>query len=223
MVQDISLMNLPVRFVIDRAGIVGADGETHQGLSDIGYMLSLPNFQIISPSNGQDLIDGMHYMLNHDSSPSAIRFPKDSVDEKSLNFDNSKPLPQKSKMIQRGEDLLIISVGSMMDVAKKLIINSNLKIKIGLIDLLWIQPLDLETLTKEIQFSKKFIIIEENYISVGASNHIMNSIPFELHSKLFKVYALPVEPILHGDRGNVLKHYGLDELSIAKDLENLKL
>jgi 1-deoxy-D-xylulose-5-phosphate synthase len=223
MVQDVSLMNLPVRFVIDRAGIVGADGETHQGLSDIGYLLSLPNMKIISPSNGQDLIDGLKFMLSHEDSPSAIRFPKDSVDEKSLNFETSESLPQRSRLIQGGGDLLIISVGSMLDVGNRILKSSNLNFKISLIDLLWIQPLDLETLTKEIEISKKFIILEESYITSGASQHILGSIPTKYLEKLHKVYALPVEPILHGDRDNVLKHYRMDDQSILKDIENLKL
>ena len=78
LIQDVALMNLPVRIITDRAGCVGYDGETHQGLYDLGVLLAIPNIKVYAPANGSELKAMLHYMEHYDESPLAMRFPKDS-------------------------------------------------------------------------------------------------------------------------------------------------
>jgi 1-deoxy-D-xylulose-5-phosphate synthase len=220
-VEDISLMNLPVRLVIDRAGVVGPDGETHQGLSDLGYLLGLPNMQVIAPSSGQDIIDSLYWMEGYTEAPVAIRFPKDSVDLESLNFQSPNPLlPGKHRLLAEGNQLLILSVGSMLKHALE--IKANLEkegFSVGVIDLFWLRPLDRQFLEEAIQKSSRFCILDESYKDMGASGYLLNLFPPEILAKFTKTFALPSEPILHGERKEILAHYKLSPDAISEELK----
>nr|HNI24818.1 1-deoxy-D-xylulose-5-phosphate synthase [Leptospiraceae bacterium] len=120
MVHDVSLMNLPVRFVIDRAGVVGPDGETHQGLFDLGYLCGLPNMSIFIPSSAQDLVDSMYLMEHWNEGPIAVRFPKASEDKANFKYESSGKLEVgKSKTVRQGKDFTLFTVGSLLDTALK--------------------------------------------------------------------------------------------------------
>jgi 1-deoxy-D-xylulose-5-phosphate synthase len=219
-VEDVALMNLPVRFVIDRAGIVGPDGETHQGLSDIGYLLGLPNMAVIAPSNGQDIIDSLYYMESHDETPIAVRFPKDAVPLNSLNFDKPNAMsPGKFRILNKGTDIAILSVGSILSVSKEVTkLLEEKGITVQLIDLLWLRPLDLDALNQELAKVKNFLILDESYIDMGASGYLLNRISPKFLSKYIKTFALPPEPIHHGGRSEILKHYHLGSEEIVSDI-----
>ncbi|MCX8000357.1 MAG: 1-deoxy-D-xylulose-5-phosphate synthase, partial [Leptospiraceae bacterium] len=222
-VHDVSLMNLPVRFVIDRAGVVGPDGETHQGLFDLGYLCSLPNMNIFVPSNAQDLIDAMFFMESFTESPIAIRFPKASEDLKNISFDHINPLEiGKSKVLERGKDLAILSCGTMLSLAKKVSLKlRDLQITTSLIDLRWIRPLDTETIQKEISSTKRFLILDESYLDSGISGYILNRISPAYLNRYIKTYALPPEVIPHGERDQILEKYGITEDKIVNDILNI--
>ncbi|MCP5501614.1 MAG: 1-deoxy-D-xylulose-5-phosphate synthase [Leptospiraceae bacterium] len=221
-VHDVSLMNLPVRFVIDRAGCVGPDGETHQGLSDISYLASLPNMSIIAPSSGQDLIDAMFYMETYNEGPIAIRFPKDSASPSSLNFTNPRPIQKPtSRLLKEGSDVLLISVGSMLDVAKKVAEKLEASsIKAGILDLFWIRPLDMTTIKQALDKTRHFVILDESYLDGGVTGFFLTRLDAAYLAKYLKTFAFPQEIIVHGDRDNIFKHYGIDADSISGFLLN---
>lgn len=220
LVEDISLMNLPVRIVIDRAGVVGADGETHQGLSDLGYLLGLPNMSVLAPSKGQDIIDGLHFMEKFTSGSIAIRFPKDSILINDCNFTEPNEIEVgKFRKLSEGNDIAILSVGSILPISietKLLLENSGKSVK--LIDLFWLRPLDLNSLEAELSTVKHFVILDESYVDMGASGYLLNHFQPKTLQKFLKTYALPAEPILHGDRLQILKHYKLDSDTIAESI-----
>jgi len=213
-------MNLPVRIVIDRAGVVGADGETHQGLSDLGYLLGLPNMSVLAPSKGQDIIDGLHFMEKFTSGPIAIRFPKDSILINDCNFTEPNEIEVgKFRKLSEGNDIAILSVGSILPISietKLLLENSGKSVK--LIDLFWLRPLDLNSLEAELSTVKHFVILDESYVDMGASGYLLNHFQPKTLQKFLKTYALPAEPILHGDRLQILKHYKLDSDTIAESI-----
>ncbi len=219
-VHDVSLMNLPVRFVIDRAGIVGADGETHQGLFDLGYLCSLPNMNIFVPSNAQDIIDAMFFMENFQEGPIAIRFPKASEDKKNISFEHITPLEfGKSKVLESGKELTILSCGTMLTLAKQVSLKlRDLQITTSLVDLRWIRPLDTQTIIKEISKTKKFIILDESYLDSGISGYILNRIPPILLNRYIKTYALPPEVIPHGEREQILEKYKITQDDIVNEV-----
>jgi 1-deoxy-D-xylulose-5-phosphate synthase len=219
-VHDVSLMNLPVRFVIDRAGIVGPDGETHQGLSDLGYLCSLPYMSIFVPSNAQDIIDSMFFMETYNEGPIAIRFPKGSEDKEHFSYENLKPIEfGKSRIEKTGSELTIIAIGSFLDLAHKTA--SELEtygITSTIIDLRWVRPLDVDLLNSEISKTKKFIILDESYIDCGVSGYILNRISTDILSKYIKTYALPPEVIVHGERNEILNKYGITSTKIVTEV-----
>lgn len=223
MVHDVSLMNLPVRFIIDRAGCVGPDGETHQGLFDLGYLCSLPYMYVISPSNAQSLLEAILFMEGFDEHPIAVRFPKANELIKNINMLEYKKLePGKSEVISKGEDITILAIGSMVPISlkvKELLEKKNISSTI--VDLLWIRPLDLATIHSEISNTKRFVILDESYLDSGASGYILNRIEPKYLNRFLKTYAFPPEPILHGERNEVLKYYELDEDGISNSIFEL--
>ncbi|AOP33511.1 1-deoxy-D-xylulose-5-phosphate synthase [Leptospira tipperaryensis] len=218
LVEDVSLMNLPVRFVIDRAGCVGPDGETHQGLFDLSYLLGLPHMDVFVPSNGQDLIDSLRLMEHYDQEPIAIRFPKASVDIKSLDFYKKPELvPGTFRVLKKGSDVALLSIGSMLDEAKKAaeILESS-GLSVTLIDLVWLRPLGAEALNEELSNVRHFAILDESYVDAGASGYLLNRIAPEQLSKYIKTFGFPPEPIHHGERKEIFQAYKLDGPSIAE-------
>lgn len=223
MVHDVSLMNLPVRFVIDRSGIVGADGETHQGLFDLGFLCALPNMSIYVPTNAQDLIHSMFFMKDYAKGPIAIRFPKGSEEADKFSYEKIEEIPfGKSKVIKKGEDITIISVGTFLDLALKIEKElSHSGIRATIINLAWVRPLDLVTLNEQIKQTKNFIILDESYIDSGVTGFILPKLDRNLLSGYFKTYALPPEIIPHGERSEILNKYNLTPTAISNEIVNL--
>ena len=224
--QDVSLMNFPLKLIIDRAGCVGGDGETHQGFSDISYLLTLPQFFILAPSSGQDIIDSMKFMQTFNA-PISIRIIKDSCFLKDLDFesqDSKKINDKKLRVLSKGDDITIISVGFTLSLAKDVVqILHKSNIKSTLIDLFWINPLDIKSLEYSILNSKKFVVIEESYPFSGVSPFLLSSISSNLLNRYLKSYTFPKENIFHGERNEVLKKYNLTSDAISKDiLKNFK-
>lgn len=225
LVEDVSLMNLPVRFVIDRAGCVGPDGETHQGLFDLSYLLSLPNMDVFVPSSGQDLVDSLKYMEHYDKSPIAIRFPKANVELSGLDFVGEKDLkPGSFRVLQRGSDIALLSIGSMLEEAKKTAsLLEQEGYSVTLIDLVWLRPLGKDALDDELSHVRHFAILDESYLDGGASGYLLNRISPEYLGRFIKTFAFPSEVIHHGERKEIFAEYGLDAQSIFKFLrENVK-
>ncbi|XDD49198.1 1-deoxy-D-xylulose-5-phosphate synthase [Leptospira sp. WS92.C1] len=218
LVEDVSLMNLPVRFVIDRAGCVGPDGETHQGLFDLGYLLGLPHMDVFVPSSGQDLIDSLRLMEHYEKEPIAIRFPKGSVDLKSLDFYREPEIvPGTFRVLKKGRDIALLSIGSMLDEAKKAteILESS-GFSVTLIDLVWLRPLGAQALNEELAGVRHFAILDESYVDAGASGYLLNRILPDQLSKYIKTFGFPPEPIHHGERKEIFEAYKLDAPSIAE-------
>lgn len=220
MVEDISLMNLPVRVVVDRAGVVGPDGETHQGLSDLGYLLGLPNMDVIAPSRGQDIIDALHFMETYEKGPIALRFPKDSVALESLEFAKPNSIePGKFRVLSEGTDITLLSVGSILGYAQETKFLLEQKgLSVQLIDLLWLRPLDFTALNACLEKTRYFAILDESYLDLGASGYLLNRLSPASLGRFIRTFALPPEPIEHGERSEILAHYGLGSDKIAEEI-----
>ena len=289
LIQDVALMNFPVRIIIDRAGCVGADGETHQGLYDLGVLLSIPNIHVYACSNGIELKSIIEYMENFDRAPIAVRFPKASCLRSSLpltlnnNIHNKEnnSIVSENKLIQNNvseknltdnklnenlftqidqtntfyntdysavienfdaDELAVIAIGTMWEQAKELeklcsnidVINSetnillnkhtsNTTIKIKLIGLRWIRPLNLSQLTQELSVVKNFIIIEDSYIHSSAAAYILQLLPSNILAKHLHTFAFPEGVIEHGTRDEILDLYGLSSKKILRTLISYNL
>ena len=214
--HDVCLQKLPVVFAIDRAGIVGADGETHQGIYDIAYLNHIPNMTIIAPRNGQELIDGLHAAIKLQR-PVAIRYPRDNIQEEILDYENPNILEAKGEVLIKGRDILIISTGVTSNLAylaaKKLMEKG---IKATVLHNPFIKPFDAETLI-ELSREHALSLVVEDHAEVGGLASIVSSIykSNDINSKLMAI-SLPDKFIEHGSRYEILDRYGISVEGICK-------
>jgi 1-deoxy-D-xylulose-5-phosphate synthase len=164
-VHDIGIQNLPVVFAIDRAGIVGADGETHQGLFDISFLSHIPNIAIMAPKNKYELEDMLEFAMKYDA-PIAIRYPRGEAFAGLSEF--RTPIEYgKAEIIQNGQNIAIIALGDMVATANATVrILEEKGLKPMFINARFASPIDHELL-KEIAHTFKYIFTIENNIASG--------------------------------------------------------
>ena len=166
-VHDVCMQNLPVVFAIDRAGLVGNDGETHQGIFDLSYLSLIPNLTIVSPKSMNDLPKLLEWAVSS-KRPVAIRYPRGG-DEIEL-----KPIKKieygKWEIINKGKDVAIIATGKM--VQKAYLANKNNKLNVTVINATFIKPLDEKILLDLIKKKYNIITMEDNVINGGLGSQI---------------------------------------------------
>ncbi len=160
LIHDIAIQNIPVTIAIDRAGIVGADGETHQGLFDLTFLSEIPNFVVMAPKNFEEFEKMLEFAVNLNR-PVAIRYPKGG--EGSIKFSNCDNIKLgKAEIIKEGKDITIIAIGKMVERAvevSNLLEEKNMQAEI--INARFLKPLDNETILNSIKKTKKVITIED--------------------------------------------------------------
>ncbi|MCR4922549.1 MAG: 1-deoxy-D-xylulose-5-phosphate synthase [Lachnospiraceae bacterium] len=212
--SDVCLQKLPVIFCIDRAGLVGSDGETHQGVFDISYLSSIPNITIMAPKNKWELSDMIKYALRFDG-PIAIRYPRgeayDGLEDKRARVEY-----KKSEMIHKGKDIALFALGSMVKTAVE--VREILKDKgydPTIVNVRFAKPFDTDMLKKLSQDHSLLVTMEENVYVGGFGEQIREyvsdeKLPFDLLT-----VALPDEFIQHGSVDILKKETGIDAESIA--------
>ena len=205
-IEDVCIQNLPVIFAIDRAGIVGADGETHHGLFDITYLSSMPNMTVLAPADGNQLAAMVRYAFTING-PVAIRYPRGDCSFKQGGEDE---YDGKNHRLFSGRDLDIWAVGKMLQTA--LDTRDQLKekgIEAGVVDVTTIKPLDLSCLTEK---TKPVVTIEDGLLAGGFGDKFI----VESGVKEVLAFGWPDQFIEHGDCDSLYKKYGLDADSIAE-------
>ncbi|MBN2402844.1 MAG: 1-deoxy-D-xylulose-5-phosphate synthase [Spirochaetes bacterium] len=218
LIHDIGIMKMPIKLLIDRAGIVGDDGETHHGLFDISIIKNIPNFIFLAPSNGEELRDMLYYALDYTKGPIAIRYPRGSANSPDLEFNKfNKFLPGKIKQLSEGKDLAILAVGDMVETALKLNkILKEKKIGSSVVNILSIKPLDLNGIEKLVRNTKNYITLENGYISGGIGEYILSNIHSDLRKKYLLSAGFPDEFISHGKNAELFKKYNIDAESLCQ-------
>lgn len=223
LVQDIALMNLPVRMVIDRAGCVGQDGETHQGFYDIAFMAALPHVKILSARNADELMHMLAFMAHYDEGPIAVRFPKKdfAIQDPAAALKKSAKAynPFSAQVLARGKDVLILSEGVFAEkalAAREQLLKS--KIAAEVIDVRSIKPLPAQQILKAAK-GKKLIVTLENHGIVGGLGDLTSKLLRE-HDVLIKHRALgfPDEVVHHGSIADMEKLYGLTGEQVAQKI-----
>ncbi|KJU83998.1 1-deoxy-D-xylulose-5-phosphate synthase [Candidatus Magnetobacterium bavaricum] len=162
-VHDVCLQKLPVIFAIDRAGIVGEDGPTHQGLFDISYLRHVPNLTIMAPKNGFELREMLKIAINH-GLPAVIRFSRDSVCEDMEEF--CLPVQYgKAEVIMQGKDIAFLATGQCVlsaYMAAKTLLAEGIEAEV--VNMRFIKPLDTEFILNLVKRIKRIITIEENVV-----------------------------------------------------------
>ena len=217
-IHDICMQKLPVTICIDRAGCVGNDGETHNGLFDLSYLNTIPNMNVMAPKNYEELSMMLEFAVNS-GKPMAIRYPRGTED--SYEFKPSKKIELgKGELLREGKDLTIVAIGKMvpyaMNVAEKL---HKDKIEAEVINARFIKPLDIKLIEKSLEKTNRLVTIEDNNIQGGLGETIKTNL-----SKSYKttIFAYPDEFIKHGSIPDIEKKYGLDVESIYKKIKEDK-
>lgn len=204
-IEDVCLQKLPVTFAIDRAGIVGADGETHHGIFDLSYLLPLPNMTVLAPCDAHQLEDMLEYAISKDA-PFAIRYPRGSADM-TRHIEGSFEL--KNNVISEGNDVNIIAVGTMLNKAIKaseILKEQGIDAKVCSASVL--KPFDDSIINSS---DKLIVTLEDNLIRGGFGEYIAAN-----YTNRVVNLGWPDKFIEHGDCEYLYKKYGLDAESIAE-------
>ena len=212
-IEDVCLQNLHVIFAIDRAGLVGSDGETHQGCFDLSYLSMIPNMTVLAPKNKWELSDMLKFAVRYQG-PIAIRYPRGEAYD-GLEEYREPMVYGKSELIFEGEETALLSVGSMVETAVE--VREKLKadkINATLVNARFIKPLDTKILDRLALKHKKIVTMEEN-VKNGGFGMAVSEYMQEYHPEVkVQIIALPDAFITHGNPKLLKAKAGLDADSI---------
>lgn len=216
LIHDISLQNLPIKLLIDRAGIVGEDGKTHNGLYDISLFITLPNFLLVSPTTEKELKEVLKLSANL-SQPIAIRYSKDEI----FNLEEDEKFEiGKWREIKKGKKNLFICTGSML---KEILSVENLLRERGIegtiVSAASICPMDFDYIKNEFSKYENIFVLEEAYQVNGFGSEVLNYLnDVGINKKINKI-GIEKGEIPHGKRGELMEKYGLRGVSLVERIE----
>jgi len=221
-VHDIAIQSLPVRFLIDRSGFVGADGATHAGSFDLTYLCCLPNFIVMAPSSGEELKNMLNFSLSINNKPCAIRYPRDSVGA----YDENKPFEKinlgKGKIVQKGKKVAFLNLGTRIHQVKETskLLNKKNNLQSTIVDMRFAKPIDKQLLKSLLKNHDIFITVEENAIG-GFSSQVNN---FFLNQSINQIrllnFFMKDEFIDQSDMTDQYKQSGISPEEIYKKVSN---
>jgi 1-deoxy-D-xylulose-5-phosphate synthase len=180
-IHDIALQSLPVRFLIDRSGFVGADGATHAGSFDLTYLSCLPNFIVMAPSSGEELKNMINFSLSVNNKPTAIRYPRDLVGE----YNEKKPFQKlelgKGKIVKKGNKIAFLNLGTRLNqvLETSSLVLKKFKIESTIVDMRFAKPIDTSIIKSLIKNHDILITVEENSIggfSAQVNHFLINTL-----------------------------------------------
>ena len=218
-IHDVALQNLGVIFCVDRAGLVGHDGATHQGVFDISFLSCVPNLVISSPARVEDFRNLLYTAQLGVSNPWVIRYPRGTVFEKELNPPFRKIALGKSRPVRQGKDLMILAVGTILyEVLAAVDFLEAQQINAGICDLIFIKPLDEEFLLRVLSEQKYIVVVEEHVLSGGVGSSIASFIlDRHFNNSLLRI-GLPDEFVEHASPNEQRQKYRLDAQGISEQI-----
>ncbi len=209
LIHDVAIQNLPVRFMIDRAGLVGPDGPTHQGVYDLTYLRMIPGMTILVPKNGAELKMMMDFAYQYESGPCAVRYPRGNSDQ----LDESEITPieaGRAQVLKEGHDIALWAVGVMVKTALEV---SKLLEKRGysvaVINARFVKPLDSELILRFGRKSKLFVTMEENTVHGGFGSAVLEKLSEHGLAPLTLILGVPDEFIPQGSQEQQQEEAGL--------------
>lgn len=217
--HDVCLMNLPVVFALDRAGIVGEDGPTHQGTFDLSYLRSLPNIILMSPKDENELQHMLKTAIDYNG-PAAVRYPRGSgigieIDSKIISLKIGR-----GEILRDGEDIAIFAIGNTVRPsmeAANLLMDKN--ISAAVINARFVKPLDAKLIKKYAERTGIIITVEENVLQGGFGSAILELVERENIIVKVKRIGLPDKFIEHGHSAVLRRKYGIDAQGIVSQIE----
>ena len=212
--EDVCLQNLPVVFAIDRAGLVGSDGETHQGIFDLSYLSSMPNMHILSPKNKWELSDMLKYAVSFDG-PIAIRYPRGNAYDGLREYRAPIELG-KCEPIYEEKDICLMAVGCMVKIGEE--VRDLLKEKglnCSLVNARFVKPIDTDYLRKAAASHNLIVTMEENVASGGYGEKVRAFVDEQRLGCSVMTIAIPDKFVPHGSVDRLRQELGIDAHSIA--------
>lgn len=208
--HDVCIQQLHVVFAIDRAGLVGSDGETHQGIFDMSFLASIPNMTLFAPKNGKELKQALHFALEEYNGPIGIRYPRGKAVTEFEEFD--EPIVYgRSEYLYKEDDIALLAVGNMVTTAAK--VREKLKEKgynATLVNVRFVKPIDEGMVIKVCQNHKLVVTLEENVITGGFGEAVSQFMEEKkLDNRLLNI-ALPDDYIEHGSVDILKCEAGID-------------
>jgi 1-deoxy-D-xylulose-5-phosphate synthase len=216
--HDVCLPDLPVIFALDRSGIVGEDGKTHQGIFDLSYLGLMPNMIVCAPKDGNELQDLLYTALNAEH-PMAIRYPRGRGTDVPLATELHQLPIGKAEIIRQGEDIVIMGIGSTvmpsLEAAEHLALGG---IDAMVINARFAKPLDEELILNVGNYTKRMVIVEENILSGGFGAAVLELLEkAEASDVKVRRLGIPDEFVTHGEQDFLRSLYQLDAPGIAKE------
>ena len=219
-IHDVALQKLHVVFVLDRAGLVGADGPTHHGAFDLTYLRLIPNMVVMSPKDEAELRDMLFTAVNYSGGPIAIRYPRGSALGVPLNNGFTQLPIGKAEKISSGQDVAILAIGNMVEYAKK----SNEKlsaegIRCEIINMRFVKPLDTEMLDNISSRFEKIVTLEESSIIGGMGAGILEYFSEKNYKNDVLRIGLPDKFVDHGTQEELHKILEIDPVGIKEKVK----
>ena len=215
--HDVCLQDLPVVIAVDRAGLVGSDGETHQGVFDLSFLTMIPNMTVISPKNRWEMADMLRFAVDF-RHPIAVRYPRGAAYEGMRQF--RAPIEYgKSEVLYEEEDIAVIFVGHMAELADS--VRRSLKetgYSCSLINARFVKPLDTELLEELAKDHFLFVTIEENVLTGGFGEQVMDYVSRAALDVHVRNIGIPDEYVEHGNVEVLRKETGLDRETVVKQI-----
>ncbi len=212
--EEVALQNLPVVLAIDRAGIVGEDGVTHQGIFDIVFLRSIPRLTMMAPRDGTELEEMLEFALTL-GGPVSIRYPKEKIPAEIFSAARRRVALGKAEILREGRDFTLVSLGTMAGPSMRAMDLLGRKGYSGtLINARFVKPLDTELLESLARKTRHIFTIEDGVIDGGFGSAVSEAV----HQQVIKM-GLPCAFVPHGKRDALLEKYGLNAAGIAEKIE----
>lgn len=216
-IEDVCLQNLPVVFLIDRAGIVGNDGETHHGLYDLSFLSHIPNLTVMAPKDGDELEEMIDYAYRL-GTPCAIRYPRGKVPNP-VKTEAHQPIDGCCELLCEGSDVTVVAVGRMvstaMEAAEDLYVRN---ISCEVINARFVKPADLARIAKSLEKTRHLVTVEDNVKTGGFGDLLLSELTEVFSTKAAfrsNLIAWPDQFIKHGDTAQLFEEYRMDRTGLA--------
>jgi 1-deoxy-D-xylulose-5-phosphate synthase len=222
-IHDVAIQSLPVVFCLDRAGLVGEDGETHMGLYDIAYLLAVPQMTVTAPKNGAEMIGLMRTAAAHRQGPFSIRYPRDASPDNPGALSTIEPVPYGTwEVVRRGADVAILATGTMvltsLAAAQSLALEG---LNVTVVNCRFLKPYDEMTLAAILAEHKQVLVVEEGTVVNGFGASMAAVIGRYDPSVRVAVHGVPDRVIYAASRARQLATCGLDVPGIANRVRAL--
>ena len=221
LVHDVCLQKLPVVFAIDRAGLVGADGETHQGIFDISYLRSIPNMTVMAPKNAKELAEMLHFALRFQG-PIAIRYPRGTAYQGFSEKQEPIECGKAEILIEEPGEIALLALGSMVSTGEHIVEKMAKKgVKLSLVNVRFAKPIDTDILDSLAEKGyRKILTLEEGVRSGGYGEAVLSYMEAYHKEIVVENITLPDAYVEHGDISTLRKMLKIDSDSIIEGLED---